>query len=301
VADEAIAEARAADDGEGDGLLLVRGGYARVCSGESSGVELMRQATEILAASGSRYVAWSYIDLCLAWMMLGDLTTALRVCEQALVSAERFGEPRVIADAEARRAFLAYHAGDWQTAREITDRYIDTAGRWTAAFVIWTHGLIAIADGDDDAARADNEAMRRFSDRVPSARALTPSLAHSRDPAAPAPGTATAGYRNWEIFAALELMGVADEDETISELASRMPADNPWRDALIAIADGRFGDAAEVFDGIGSLPLAAQARMIAAERGAPADAERLASRALEFYERVGASRHAERAAALASP
>jgi len=71
-------------------------------------------------------------------------------------------------------------------------------------------------------------------------------------------------------FAALELMGAADEDETISELASRMPADNPWRDALIAIADGRFGDAAEVFDGIGSLPLAAQARMIAAERGAPA-------------------------------
>ena len=270
VADEAIVEARADDDREGMGLLLVRGGYARVCSGESSGVELMRQATEILAASGSRYVAWSYIDLCLARMMLGDLATALQVCEQALVWAERFGEPRVIADAEARRAFLAYHAGDWQTAREITDRYIDTAGRWTAAFVIWTHRLIALAEGDDDAARADDEAMRRFSERVPSARAL-----QSRSAAAAAlgVGAATQGYRNWEIFAALELMALPEERETIRDLAFRMPAENPWRDAVIAIADDRFGDAADMLEEIGSQPLAAQARLVAAQRGSAREAE----------------------------
>jgi tetratricopeptide (TPR) repeat protein len=296
LADRAIERADAAGDREGVGLLLVRSGYAQVCSGQSAGVDRMWAAAQTLAEENSRYVAWAYIDLSLALMMLGDLPAALRVCERALVWADRFGEPRVIADAEARRAFLAYHAGDWQTARAITDRYAEAPNRWSAAFVIWTHRLIAIADGDDDAARADDEAMRRFSDRVPSARALQ---SHGAAAAALATSTTTQGYRNWEIFAALELMAVPDEHKAIRELAFRLPGDNPWRYALVAIADGRFGDAAVILDEIGSLPLAAQARMIAAERGGTLGEEELqASRALEFYERVGARRSAAQAAEL---
>jgi hypothetical protein len=54
-----------------------------------------------------------------------------------------------------------------------------------------------------------------------------------------------------------------------------------------------------IFDEIGSLPLAAQARIIAAERGGTLGEEELqASRALEFYERVGARRSAGEAAKL---
>jgi len=297
LADREIERARGADDQEGVGLLLVRGGYARVCSGQSSGLELMREGAEILSERNSRYAAWANIDLSLALMMLGDLPAALRACEQGLRWAERFGEPRLIADAESRRAFLAYHAGDWVTAREITGRYIDTAGRWSAAFVIWTHRLIAIADGDEEAAGADDEAMHRFAARVPSARALQSRRAAAAELAA---GTEVQGYRNWEIYAALELMSVPEQHETIRELASRMPSDNPWRAALLAIADGRFADAAELLDGIGSQPLAAEARMIAADHGPPAEAALRASQALEFYERVGATRAAARAAALAS-
>jgi hypothetical protein len=239
-------------------------------------------------------------------MMLGDLPAALRACEQGRVWAERFGEPRVIADAEARRAFLAYHAGDWQTAREITDRHVDTANRWSVAFIIWTHGLIAMAEGDEETARADDEAMRRFAERVPSARAM-PALAEAHTEADAGPeqpaGQAEApvhGYRNWEIFATLERMAVPAEHGAMVELASRMPDDNPWREALSAIARGCYAEAAGVFDTIGSGPLAAQARMIAADRGSSPVAELQASRALEFYELVGATRYAERAAALAS-
>ena len=258
----------------------------------------MREAAEILADVGSRYVAWAYIDLSLALMMLGDLPVALRACEQGLVWAERFGEPRVIADADARRGFLAYLTGDWETAREITDHYMDTANRWSAAFIIWTHGLIAAAEGDDDAVRADDEAMRRFAERVPSARAM-PSLAKAPTaPKRPATGQTQApthGYRNWEIFAALESMAVPAEHDAVVELAARMPRDNPWREALSAIAGGRYGAAAAVFDRIGSEPHAAQARLIAAERGDVAEAEREASLALAFYERVGATRRAEQA------
>lgn len=84
LADDAMTGAHEAGDQEGVGLLLVRGGYARVCGGDSSGVTLMRDATGILANAGSRYVAWAYIDLCLALMMLGDLADALRTCEQGL-------------------------------------------------------------------------------------------------------------------------------------------------------------------------------------------------------------------------
>jgi class 3 adenylate cyclase len=304
LADQAAGEARAAGDREGIGLLLVRGGYARVCGGDSGGVQQMREATRILAEAGSRYVAWAYIDLSLALMMLGDLPAALGACEQGLEWAERFGEPRVIGDAEARRAFLAYQTGDWQTAREITDRSMETANRWSAAFIIWTHGLIAIAEGDEETARADDEALRRFGERVPSARAMPP-LARRHGEAEAAPGQPAGpaqapvqGYRNWEIFASLELMAAPAGHGAIVELAARMPDDNPWREALIAIAEGGYAEAAGIFDAIGSQSLAAQARMIAAERGAPADAGREAARALEFYERVGATRHAEQAREL---
>jgi hypothetical protein len=299
VADHALERARAAGDVEGEGLLLVRKGYAQVCRGESVGIERMQEGARMLAEENSRAAAWAHIDVSLAHMMLGELATALNVCEEALVWAERFGEPQVIADAEARRAFLAYHAGDWQTAREIANRYIDAANRWSGAFVIWTHRLMAYSEGDDEAARTDDEAMRRFSDRVPSARALQSRTAAA---AALAVGVETQGYRNWEIYAALELMAVPDEYEVIRELAARMPVDNPWRAALIAIADGSYGKVAGMLEEIGSAPLAARARILAAgearSAGDHAGAERLARQALSFYDRVGATRDAEEATSL---
>ena len=67
----------------------------------------------------------------------------------------------MVAEVEAKHAFLAYHAGEWETAREITSRYASTPDRWIwYDWCIWVHGLIAIADGDDEAARNQSNEMK---------------------------------------------------------------------------------------------------------------------------------------------
>ena len=66
-----------------------------------------------------------------------------------------------------------------------------------------------------------------------------------------------------------------------------------WTDAAVAILDGDFERAAELFVRIGSLPDEARARLAAAEqlaadrRGAEADGQ--LKKALAFYRSVGAT------------
>ena len=296
LAEQTMAQAQRNGDWEGFGLLLVRGGYARMCSGDNSGIGLITRAAEILAEHGSRYVAWAYIDLSLALMMSGDLRAGQRACDQAFTWAERFGEARTVSDAESRRAFFAYHAGDWQNAREITNRYITTSNRWGAGFGRWTHGLIAIAEGDDETVMADNEAMSDIN--TPSARALNATLARTpgsesgrgATEIAPPDNGRDRGYRNWEIFAATELISDPSQYDQLLELADRMPDDNPWKHVFVAVTERRYVDAAGIFEQVGSLPLAAQARVLAADRahqeGDALEAERQARLALDFYVQV---------------
>lgn len=308
LAEETMAQAQRDGDWEGFGLLLVRGGYARMCSGDNRGIDLITRAAGVLAEHGSRYVAWAYIDLSLALMMSGDMRAGQRACDQAFTWAERFGEARTVSDAEARRAFFAYHAGDWETAREITNRYITTSNRWGAGFGRWTHGLIAFAEGDDDAVTADNKAMSDIN--TPSARALNATLGKAPGSASSGALTEVAapengrhrGYRNWEIFAAAELIPDPSRYDQLLELAGRMPDDNRWKHAFFAVSERRYVDAADIFEQVGSLPLAAQARALAADQarrqGDSAETERQARLALGFYVQVGATHYAEQASAL---
>ena len=302
----AIAEAgsmlaEASGDVEGTARLRVRHGYAEVCLAENQGITRIRRAASTLARIGSRYAASAYTDLSLAEMLIGDLRAAAASCERAAELAQRFGEPRVLGDIESRRAFFAYQAGDWETAREISTRHLTASNRWGAGFCIWTHGLIAIAEGDEAAAREDTAALRRI--QAPSAATCAVALARSvravlgsriRVP----PWPSAHSYRNWDICSMAELVDIPSERQAVARYAATLPDATSWKSALAAAGRGEFGQAADRFEQIGSMPLAARAHASEAAtlqaRGDSAMAASHRNMARAFFEAVGATRYAER-------
>jgi hypothetical protein len=81
----------------------------------------------------------------------------------------------------------------------------------------------------------------------------------------------------------------------VAEFAERDPIDSPWLRAVAAIAAGHVGRAAEIYDQIGALPMAAFYHLRAAEQlveeGRRAEADQHLHEALGFYRSVGASRY----------
>ena len=159
---------------------------------------------------------------------------------------------------------------------------------------------------------ADNEAMSDIN--TPSARALNATLARTpgsesgrgATEIAPPDNGRDRGYRNWEIFAATELISDPSQYDQLLELADRMPDDNPWKHVFVAVTERRYVDAAGIFEQVGSLPLPRRRlEFLAADRahqeGDALEAERQARLALDFYVQVGAtSFYAERMSALLS-
>jgi len=308
--EDAIEPARRGDDWEGLGLLLSHRGYLRVVLGDRAGLTDLSDAIETLTEHGSRYVAWAYIDLSIAFDGLGDVRAAGRAIDDAFAHAQRFGEVQVIRDAEPRRAAFAYLAGDWETAREIADRYIANPALGASVYqgwYRWPHAQIALAVGDYAAVEEDSGIIADI--YPPAAHAFHAVIAQAQGRAADATAAADAAVAaalsgRWLTGDGLmpDLLPIKSHHHRLVEVASRLPADNPWRQVVETVAAGRYADAALMFEQIGCEPLAAQARVFAAEqardRGDRAEAIEHADLALAFYDRVGATLYAEKAAEL---
>jgi hypothetical protein len=263
---------------------------------------------------GSRYAAWGYIDLCQVLALTGDFNAGRIACDEAVAWAERFGETRVVHDVGARRAVFAYHAGDWETAREISGGYLRGAishGRW---FYLWVHASIAIAEGATDdvidsalealsereSAESAGEQLSTLTLQAVRAEARGSSDATAADAAVDAAEDLPIIYSSFELA---ELLAVQSHHGEIRRLASRLPEGSAWRRALMAATEGRAADAADVFKRMGSRALAARMHLLAAAQaigaGRTTDGRAHAEAALAFYETVGALAYAEQAAALA--
>jgi tetratricopeptide (TPR) repeat protein len=313
LAEQAMGRARRNGDWEGFGLLMARCGLGEVWSGRASGIDRITEAATVLAKHGSRYVAWTYSDLVYALVIIGDLGAANRACDEALASAACFDEARVVGEVAAKHAFLAYHSGDWHIAREIVSRYADTSDRWVwYDWCIWVHGLIAIADGDEDAADIQSGAMKEFYAHAGSA--LDALVSHARGRYSDADVAADMalqsaddvnGFQKSAMFAAAELIAVPSQHKKLASLANGLPEGNRWKRAVNTIAAGRYADAAMLFDGMGSRSLAARAHVLAASQatqdGHTSEAAWHADQAATFYREVGASLYAEQVLALQQP
>jgi hypothetical protein len=166
--------------------------------------------------------------------------------------------------------------------------------------------MLAIAEGDDAAARADSRAFDEWDpDTSHAVDALIARADGHHSEAAAACDQTLANVESFKYLAGgfvAELIPIATAHDRIGALAADLPDRNRWKPALLAIGAARHAEAATMFEEMGSRPLAARAHTLAAEtavrEGAAGDAERHISAALEFYESVGAIRYAEQAASL---
>jgi hypothetical protein len=80
------------------------------------------------------------------------------------------------------------------------------------------------------------------------------------------------------------------------------PPEDLWAPAVLAMLDGRYSAAAELYHGLELLPYEAHARLLASERlyaeGRLPEADGERDRAVAFWRSVGATRYVARAEAL---
>jgi class 3 adenylate cyclase len=89
--------------------------------------------------------------------------------------------------------------------------------------------------------------------------------------------------------------------ERIRPLIARSPV-NPWTEAIAAVAEGRFEEAAERLNAVGEVPREAELRLRAAAElaaaGRRAEADEQLRKALAFFRSVGATRYIRKGEAL---
>ena len=180
-------------------------------------------------------------------------------------------------------------------------------------------GRIALARGNYIDAQADAEAITAFANSTDNNELYFHGVALMATCQA-AQGRAPDALRTSEDFlsrwydirgmagTAPELCGIglilatADRHEDIRAAALLLPESARWRQALLAIADSRYADAATLYEQIGSQPLAADAHLLAARQaaseGRTADAHRHAEAILAFAKTTGATFYQSHAEAL---
>jgi class 3 adenylate cyclase/tetratricopeptide (TPR) repeat protein len=302
-AEDAAEVARNAGDWEGVGLMMRKIGSVRAITGDPGGVAQIQEAVDLLDAQGSRYVVWAHIDLAQTeGVALGDLAAGRAACERAFAEAQRFGEARLIADAEARLPWFTYMSGDWAQARALTNRLVDSASPWGSWFYLWAHGMMAAATGEDDVVKTVEPLSLAQDESTGLLVAAAAAEARGDAGAALVAASRSMAIQAHEpLFAPIlaEYVWYPALYDRLADLVRGLPQ-GEWKQTLLHACDGRYAEAADLLTEIGAATLAARTHLLAARiardrRHGAADIQRHAGEALRFYSRVGATRFAERA------
>ncbi len=316
VAREWIRRAEEAGDARARARLLMVQACCLTASGDPVAVDRLRDAAAALADLRDERTSVAYANLGEALSATGNLSAAAEPRAAALDWAERLGHSWLIPILQTFAADAAYHDGSWQTALCLAEPLLAHPDHDTACRALWVHARVMLASG-----RPEGEVEE-------SARELVDYGVGTGEAAALIEGLAlkalvshAARKYDGAVLAAHELLrhwenagGLADESATVAELgafpgleatigaaAALLPESSRWKSALMAVADGRYAEAATIFHEIGSAPLAAMAHVRAAEHaselGRAQEAKRHALQALTFYQAVGAQAYATRASA----
>jgi class 3 adenylate cyclase len=299
----------------GHAMLLHWRGVARAELGDPAGLDDMRTATATLARDGHSSTPSAYFQLANCVRGFGDMRAANTAYGTAASWHDRLGGPLDAEAIMAEQAYQAYHAGRWRDAEPAWTQ-IDTAN--LVVFNLWrvTRGRLSVARGRIDEASDDGDAILAYGevsgDRDFAYYGLALQvLCHT------AAGRHTVALETCRRFLvrwldtrgppsrAIELgeivstMAAAGHYQEISDAAILLPEACRWRDPLLAMADQRYADAAELYEEIGSRPLAADAHLLAGRQAADdnraADAWRHAEAVTDFAKATGASLYLRRA------
>ncbi len=303
----ALQRAEQAGDALGRALLLERHGDARLTTGDAAGVAEMTEAAEILAEHSHPLVAITYNNLAEALVALGELAEAREARRIARTWAERLGDAMSIEWTACVLADSDYQSGDWPAALETTAGLVAASGPFVAMHARLTRGRIALACGVLDDAHEHANAIREYAAATGSdefllaAYALLGRVHHASGNQSGAADAARRFLDRWNVIGGMpnvapslaELTLIPDSADGLAGAVELLPDASRWKQAVRAIVEARYADAATLYGRIGSLPLEADAHLLAAAEhrrsGRIGHATAHAQQALAFYRQVDAA------------
>ena len=293
--------------------LLNTFGSWRAMRGEERGLEEIAESVAIFERLNSAAAQRSYNNLADGYYNLGDLSRAAEATKRMKDAWKRFAHVDWLRWGDGQEVRLLHMSGRWDEAVAIAERWIADAekrqGHYLEPLWRWLRGEIAFARGDTAVALAESAAALEFARSSGDSQLLTPSLGfrcrvlweldeHGAEDLAVelaelcrrAPLHIS---HHWfpEVAVALAGLGRAEEFEAIAE---SVPTATPWREGALALGRGDPPGAAAIFAQMGARPLEAEAHLLAAKDGLPADLPA----AIDFFREVGAVRYLREAEPL---
>jgi tetratricopeptide (TPR) repeat protein len=296
----------------GDLFLLI--GQARAYLGDEGGLEDMERGIAILDPLNGPEIASALGNLAEVLRGLGALSRASELHDQARRRSEEFNNPYVTAWLTLEQAVNNYHAGHWDKAMSTAVEHAADSYVFSAASARAVRGHVGVARGDVSGATIDADFLVGQAEALKNAEILLTGLALRalcQDAAGDQPGALTTCdvfIDEWRrcggLLGRLEnlaeiapILASAERYRDLVSITNEVAMPGRWTDAIVAIAERRFTDAATTYRAIGSQPNEAAAYMLAAQ---PEQANRVstataAHRALAIYQSLGATLYASRA------
>jgi class 3 adenylate cyclase/tetratricopeptide (TPR) repeat protein len=282
-------------------FTLTAVGVAKTSIGDERGLQDLAESLDLAVRNGAPdHVVRSHFNLGSTYANLGDLERAFEHYTEGSDLANRLGDPRPIRWFAAEALYERWWRGDWDDAlaasRALREELGDDAG-WVALDAGIVCAAILTARGLLDDARDEVERALDFARAAESPQALVPALASAARLSFAAGDEAGARERllelleSWRESSFMPGFWVADvavvaaglgEDAAFADAAEHVRAPTRWLDAATAYVQGRFDDAADLYERIGSRPDEAHARL---RSGTDASVES----ARAFYQSVGVS------------
>jgi hypothetical protein len=302
----------------GRALLLQWRGSARVMLGDPEGTIDMREAADTLAEHAHPGTPGAYGNLAEPVRDLGDIASADQVYAVAHEWAVRLESALYLDWIVAMMADQAYHAGRWDDSSALLAR-IDTINLYDAAEAQVTGCRLQLGRGDIPSALREATAIAEYATGIGNDAMLYCGLSlqarcqvatgHTADALVPCDRFLDRWHESGgTIGGVIELCQIADvlagagQHQRLQAAAQLVPVASRWREGLMATADGRYADAAVVYEQIGSRPIAADAHLLAARQSLldrrHADAVLHAHAVISFAEHAGATLYRERASAI---
>jgi class 3 adenylate cyclase/tetratricopeptide (TPR) repeat protein len=284
--------------------VLSASGALRGARGDLAGLDLLKESIRLFEELNSADSQRPYNNLADAYYNLGDLAEAAEATTRMREAGKRFASLDWLRWVDSQEIRLLYHAGRWDEALALADRWVDQAGPEQSHYLdaVWRseRGRIFLARGDDARALEESASGLERAQVVGDPQVVAPLTAFrvyalwwaGDDRAEPLALEFVADSRHeplpvahdWFPMLAVAMAGLGRGRE-LEALAESVPTPTPWREGGVALASGDPLRAAAIFAEVGARPFEAQAHLVAAEAGLDADL----SAALEFFREVGAS------------
>jgi DNA-binding SARP family transcriptional activator len=308
----AAAEAHGLDEVRAQALITI--GTARANAGDPVGVADVEQglaialATNALAASSR-----AYGNLAALSGRQGDHPRARECFEEAVRVAERLGNRQRLRFEKANLIHDQFDVGEWDEALPGADEFIAECERGNPHYqehlIRRIRAAIRHARGDRKRALEDAQRAIDHAREANDPQALSPTAAYCvrlnvelgrLEEAEALAAEAIAELPNRVDFALVAAeIGRLDQ---VRESLSALRHESLWDAVVRAIADGQLAHAADLATSGGSLALAADIRLRAAQKliaeGRRAEGDEQLQKALDFYRSVAATRRIREAESL---